>query len=37
MSEILEIAIAKSIDLGTITLSDLFKNELTIPDFQRPK
>lgn len=32
----IKIDIAKSIDVGTITLSDLFKNELTIPDFQRP-
>jgi hypothetical protein len=36
MSEAIEIDIAKSIDVGTITLSDLFKNDLTIPDFQRP-
>lgn len=36
MRETLEIELDKSIDVGTITLSDLFKNELTIPDFQRP-
>ncbi|QFG53408.1 DUF262 domain-containing protein [Chryseobacterium sp.] len=28
--------VVSQINVGTITLSDLFKNKLSIPDFQRP-